>query len=349
VPANEGDRLVWYLELLETQMEVSQKMLQRLNEYTAKVSIEVSGSVAGAAQVKAASFELASRMKMTADEVECVKYVCGLIRRDLVQAREGMGKEPLQDEQLRLHSKREKESDGPGTTSAQSPFRIEDLKAISITKNYGAEVEDLRERLHLAENVKKSIETEFAECRIQQNYEIEELKERLHNLIEINGEYKKQNEDLIMKMTDMERSFHGERDVFTKLTMEKNELQSKSHQFEKENEFLSKNQNERVNDINKMKQQLNKSKIQNEKKLSEKENTITKLDAENFRLKSEIERLHVTLKKLQNEKALILRQSEAFQNQAVQALQQENRELDIKLKSEIEDRVIIYQTHSNYI
>ena len=57
--------------------------MKQLQDYTKKVSIEISGSVSSAAQVKAASIELANNTKVTAQEVEALKNTCALVRADL--------------------------------------------------------------------------------------------------------------------------------------------------------------------------------------------------------------------------------------------------------------------------
>ena len=72
VPNDDGDRAVWYLELLESQLgmqkthnllDITDRTLRALKEFTEKISIQVTGSVSSAAQVKATSIDLAKNTK----------------------------------------------------------------------------------------------------------------------------------------------------------------------------------------------------------------------------------------------------------------------------------------------
>lgn len=83
IPNEEGDRAVWYLELLESQLDITDRTLKALKDFTEKISIQISGSISSAAQVKATSLELASNTKSTAEEVNQLKNVIKLIYTDL--------------------------------------------------------------------------------------------------------------------------------------------------------------------------------------------------------------------------------------------------------------------------
>ena len=82
VPNDEGDRAVWYLELLESQLDITDRTLTALKNFTEKISVNITGSISSAAQVKATSIELSSNTKSTAQEVDQLKNIMKLIRGD---------------------------------------------------------------------------------------------------------------------------------------------------------------------------------------------------------------------------------------------------------------------------
>lgn len=82
-PTRAEDRQVWYLELLETQLNEVHDTIRRLVEFTNKVTVEVTGSFTGSAQYKGASLELAKCIKETAEEVETMRNLCLLVKNDL--------------------------------------------------------------------------------------------------------------------------------------------------------------------------------------------------------------------------------------------------------------------------
>jgi chromosome segregation ATPase len=82
-PSREEDRQLWYVELLETQLEVLHNTIRDLVEFTQQLSVEISGSLTANASYKGASIELAKNTKETADELDLLKHMCMLIRDDL--------------------------------------------------------------------------------------------------------------------------------------------------------------------------------------------------------------------------------------------------------------------------
>jgi len=82
-PTRAEDRQVWYLELVDTQLNEVHDTIRRLVEFTNKVTVEVTGSFTGSAQYKGASLELAKCIKETAEEIETMRNLCLLVRNDL--------------------------------------------------------------------------------------------------------------------------------------------------------------------------------------------------------------------------------------------------------------------------
>ncbi len=135
VPTSETDRQVWYLELMELQTQNVERAIAQLKEYTTKISVEITGSLASAAQVKAAAMELANQTKEAAELVANLRNMCALTRRDL----EDMVKES-----------------GIGKSASAVPA--------------GNSSNELAERLAFAEKMRKNLENEVSQLKLALSY-----------------------------------------------------------------------------------------------------------------------------------------------------------------------------------
>ena len=61
-----------------------------MRDFTDKVSVNITGSISSAAQVKATSLELASNTKTTAEEVDQLNNIMRLIKADLSCLKSGI-------------------------------------------------------------------------------------------------------------------------------------------------------------------------------------------------------------------------------------------------------------------
>ena len=59
VPNSASDRKLWYLELLEQQIDSADTTIKNLKDFTKKLQIEISGNLSSAASIKAASMDMA--------------------------------------------------------------------------------------------------------------------------------------------------------------------------------------------------------------------------------------------------------------------------------------------------
>ena len=83
VPSDDKDRKIWYLELLEQQVNTSEQVIQQLQSFIKKLQIDISGNLQSAAQIKAASMDLAQNTMKTSEEVKTLRHIVGLIKHDL--------------------------------------------------------------------------------------------------------------------------------------------------------------------------------------------------------------------------------------------------------------------------
>lgn len=83
MPSNERDQKIWFLELLDSQLNAADKMVSRLFDFVKRLQVDVQGSLTSAAQIKATSLDLASNTRDAAQEVHLLKDVARLIRSDM--------------------------------------------------------------------------------------------------------------------------------------------------------------------------------------------------------------------------------------------------------------------------
>ena len=82
-PSREEDRKIWYVELLESQLEHAQMSITTLSEFSNKLNIDFAGNLNSIASLRGASIELAKFIKETSEEIELIKTLCILIRGDV--------------------------------------------------------------------------------------------------------------------------------------------------------------------------------------------------------------------------------------------------------------------------
>lgn len=82
-PSREEDRKIWYVELLESQIDITVGIIDNLIEKNKKPIQDIAATVSSAASYKAASLELAKATKQAAEEIDIIKIICSLIKNDL--------------------------------------------------------------------------------------------------------------------------------------------------------------------------------------------------------------------------------------------------------------------------
>ena len=69
MPTHEKDQKLWFLELLDSQLKVADKMTQRLFDFVKRLQVDIQGSMTSAAQIKATCLDLAANTRSASDEV----------------------------------------------------------------------------------------------------------------------------------------------------------------------------------------------------------------------------------------------------------------------------------------
>ena len=83
IPAGAKNQKIWYLELLESQLNTAESMVNKLYDFVKRLQIDIQGCLTSAAQIKATSLDLASNTNETLQEIKLLKNVAQLIRSDL--------------------------------------------------------------------------------------------------------------------------------------------------------------------------------------------------------------------------------------------------------------------------
>ena len=304
IPSNDQDKMLWYLELLEMQTKQVENVIAQLKDYTSKISVEISGSMLSAAQVKAAALELATQTKAVAEEANALRYACSLAKSDIsgvIIPKSGSysmmaGKPPIQ-----------------GGTGSQA-----------------VEIAQLMDRLTLCEKVKRSLENELAQVKIAQSYDQAESKQMIESYRAECEKAGRKIKELEEKLTGVEiskeelrRECEKERDKCDQLL---HELRAGGLKTAEDAAVIAKVQRE-----NKELKHLNQS-------IDASRATIKDYELKAMQLTEEINKLTKENKELKLSSSAFEKQAAALQSEAMKALEKENKELESKLKAEIDDR-----------
>jgi len=157
VPSEEKDRKLWYLELLEQQVNSAESVVGGLQTFIKKLSVEVQGSLQSAAQIKAASMDLAQNTRRTAEDIKALRQVIGLIRHDLARtAQPGQGAKTL------------------------NPF--EPLQRTAYYEHLVQGYEALQNQLAVSERVRKTLEQELVALKLAQAQELQAATQKLNQV-----------------------------------------------------------------------------------------------------------------------------------------------------------------------
>jgi len=302
VPSNENDKLVWYLELVEMQAQHVEKSIQQLKEYTSRISVEITGSLASAAQVKAAALELANQTKEVAEETNALKQACGLVKKDLEIMLPGQ-------ENISRASKIQSTSQAP-------------LKPIS----------ELNEKLQNAENAKKNLENELIQLKLALSYNQTEGKTVMEtSKTELEKAMKRNRELELDLISSQNKCQELEKDLLLEKTT--------SDELRRDLSQNAKKLTEINNLLEKCKKELADS-MKSSDMLMDKENKLKQFEINFSELRQKNDELLIENKELKA-KILSLNkklESAGTESETIKALQRENRDLEAKLHSEIIER-----------
>ena len=231
VPSNKKDRKVWYLELAEMQSQRVEEAVHKLKEYTSRIAIEVTGSFSSAAQVKAASMELANQTKEVAEEAASLKAVCNLVRVDMKVKSVVTDKENIKELKANLREKK-------NTSVILVPNKDEHDREIEILKGeigklmkektlIESEMSGLRSKNTLLDK-KISAEIEKSD---QLNNDIADSEKKLLEANSLLEERKRIHDKAIRELTEkieeLKKNIEEEKERMKILNIENKELRAK--------------------------------------------------------------------------------------------------------------------------
>lgn len=284
-PSKEEDRQLWYVELLETQLEVLHNTIRDLVEFTQQLSVEISGSLTANASYKGASIELAKNTKETADELDLLKHMCMLIRDDLQNLRSD---EKVSGEDAE-HIYRER------AMLAEGMKRKLEEELLQVKLKHSYELSDLTTQLNSFTEENKQLRNKLIELEStykDRSNKYDEMMNRKQRLEEQVSLLEKRSNELEDRIAEMKRSSES-----TGYEKKKLESELKYWQHEKNQTLNSKDM--LVSELQKQNKTLQeeRSKLAQENAVLKKQNREFKTVTEEATKKEELERELIDLKR----------------------------------------------------
>ncbi|CAG9335352.1 unnamed protein product [Blepharisma stoltei] len=271
-PSKEEDRQLWYVELLETQLNIAHNTIRNLVEFTNRISVEITGNMTSSAQYKGAAMDLAKSTKETAQELDILKQACILIRSDLEEVR-GIG-ENIQGKDDNLYKERAILAEGMKKkleeellkTKLEHSYETSEMN--DQINQLKAESKDIAEKFEEVLEENRKLDTALNETKKQYNkLEIEYDKvaqnnEKLGKEIENMGELRettgkkveKVQNDMRQWQTEHQETLISKDKLVAELQKQVKMLQDEKNKHASENTVLKKKNRELRNDIDELRE-----------------------------------------------------------------------------------------------
>lgn len=252
VPKTESDRKIWYLELVESQIDGAEQVVKGLQNFVKKLTIEVQGSLQSAAQIKAAAMDLASCANKASDEVDQLRRSVQLVRKDLQGL--GQGNEKTMNQQT------------------LNPFLVKTSMSTSAGND-----ESLENQLRLSSKVRQSLEQEIVNLKMNHQREVEMLRERMQDCDSTMQDHERSKHQLETQVSQLEYKLHQMRRELDDTTAEQSKNQSLIAEKEGQRAAAEKTKQATNKQILKLQTDMREWRKQNEENLREKEKTLEQI------------------------------------------------------------------------
>jgi chromosome segregation ATPase len=338
IPSRTEDKMSWYLDLLETQLKLTNDMISDLKEY--EQSMKGSEICQNTKQLKAAYYELASNTKFVSDQVSAISNTFDLIKNDFELRILNSANERAQISEYEI----EKENVNLQNIAHIQPSRYS-FESRLMDTTVLKQIENLKNELNLTNKIKTSLEKQLQVYKKENTSQATESQKKIEQLIqdlestrdelreEINSNdvisHKlKKNENIIGKALNYcTETFKKEK---SELKEKLDEAEKKHSETQKELKALQKPS------LEQMRREIFASKSKqrdNENQMKDLKQRIIDLEKENEKQKESISELKKTKKELKQD--LDLQNKQSFR-----IVQSERDELEEKLRQEIRQRVI---------
>ncbi|CDW71439.1 UNKNOWN [Stylonychia lemnae] len=330
-PSEEKDRKLWYLELLEQQVNSSESVVNQLQSFIKKLSIDISGNLQSAAQIKAASMDLAQNTMKTSDEIKTLKHIVGLIKHDLNRNFQ------LQRQMEQTQAHQNSNSNNQVTQQNMrtiNPFEKQSMFNQAQIDQLINNSDQLQNQLTITEKVKKTLEQEIVQLKINHSQEQQSISQKLNQALDQKNSLLQTNEELHSKVTQLQTSLEKLRGEINNVQEQNNHHQSLIMEKEREKQLIAQNKTATQKHLQKLQQDMNDWRHQTDENIKIKERQIADLNGQVQSLTKDRERL-----KSENQ---MLRRCEkdrkSISNEDLKKLEHENKNLMEKLNQQMNER-----------
>eukprot|EP00347_Sterkiella_histriomuscorum_P007164 403350016 len=333
VPSDDKDKQLWYLELLEQQVNTSEQVIQQLQSFIKKLQIDISGNLQSAAQIKAASMDLAQNTMKTSDEVKTLKHIVGLIKHDLnrqfqqqqQQEQQNTQQQPLMSDRPFNPFEKQQTLMFPKMNQTVSSQQFEQLYQ---------KFDNVQNQLSITEKVKKTLEQEIVQLKINHSQELQSMSYKLDQTTDQRNSLLQTNEELHSKVAQLQNSLDKLKNEIFSISEENTLNHTILMEKEKEKQIMAQTKTATSKHLQKLQQDMREWRQQTDDNMKVKDKQIGELAAQVSALSSERDRL-----KSENQ---MLRRNEKDRksnvNQELQNLEQENKQLIDRLNQEMNQR-----------
>ncbi|OMJ74383.1 hypothetical protein SteCoe_26710 [Stentor coeruleus] len=254
-PSDKEDRQLWYVELLEGQVQNLHECLERLIDFTQKISIEVTGNTLTAGQYRGAALDLAKSTKETSSELDIIRSLCLLIKSDLHDIKSGESTPSDYKERAYLaEAMKRKLEEEILKIRMEHSYKIADMS--EAEKLLKTENEELKSAHELYENKIQDQQKQITQCvtKIAKlEIDLKSSNDKYEQLMHNNVELHEANESLAKRMERLQKE-HKQRmyDAQDQMTS-KDKLMM---EVQKQSKILTEEKGKTVQENNALKKQL---------------------------------------------------------------------------------------------
>jgi hypothetical protein len=199
-PSSKEDKQLWYVELLEGQIEKADSSIKELIDFTDKISVDISGNLMSVGQYKGAAMELAKNTKEVANEIENIKSVCILVKTDLVEQKNKNTNNDYKERAYLAEALKRKLEEEILKIKMENSYKVAELE--EFLKCLEEENKQIKDYQETQENKKSELQKEINKAntlKAKLELELKNNQEALNSLEKANNELVENKESLNKK------------------------------------------------------------------------------------------------------------------------------------------------------
>ena len=313
-PSSKEDKQLWYVELLEGQIEKADSSIKELIDFTDKISVDISGNLMSVGQYKGAAMELAKNTKEVANEIENIKSVCILVKTDLVEQKNKNTNNDYKERAYLAEALKRKLEEEILKIKMENSYKVAELE--EFLKCLEEENKQIKDYQETQENKKSELQKEINKAntlKAKLELELKNNQEALNSLEKANNELVENKESLIKKIEKFQK------DQKNKLAEVQEQITGKDKlvlEIQKQNKILLEEKN----------------KTQQETLALKKQNKELKNDLENYQENKEVDKELNMIKRIFEDFKIDSKKAADCFKQEIEQLLQVISELEDKYK-----------------